>query len=119
MLLDKPYAGIPAGTELLISSPQAVDAWVRTIPKGTLSSVTEMRHALAAAAACRACCPTSSAIFLRIVAEAAWDEILEGASLSQVAPFWRLIDPDSAMARRLRTPPEWIRLQREAERGGA
>ena len=64
-----------------------------------------------------ATCPVSTAIFLRIVAEAAWDEIESGVPVSEVAPFWRVVDPKSPLAKKLRSGGAWIEQQRAAERG--
>jgi len=55
---------------------------------------------------------------LRISAEAALEELAEGKSLDEVAPFWRVIDPDSKLAIRLTVGPEWVAAQRAAEAGG-
>jgi hypothetical protein len=50
------------------------------------------------------------------VAEAAWDEIEAGAPISEVAPFWRVVDPKSPLAKKLRAGSTWIEQQRLAER---
>lgn len=62
-----------------------------------------------------AACPVSTAIFLRTVAEAAWDQIEAGVPVPQVAPFWRVVNPASALAKKLRAGPGWIAEQRAAE----
>jgi hypothetical protein len=54
--------------------------------------------------------------FLRTVAEAAWDQIEAGTPVTQVAPFWRVVDPASPLAKKLRAGSEWITQQRAAER---
>ena len=46
---------------------------------------------------------------------AAPEELAEGEALHSVAPFWRLIDPDSKVAARLTIDSEWIAAQRAAE----
>ncbi len=75
-----------------------------------------MRRELAAMHGADAACPVSTAIFLRTVAEAAWDEIEAGKPASEVAPFWRVVDPKSPLARKLRAGADWIEQQRAAER---
>jgi hypothetical protein len=49
------------------------------------------------------------------VAEAAWDEICGGKATTDVAPFWRVIDPKSPLAKKLRAGVQWIEQQRLAE----
>jgi len=49
------------------------------------------------------------------VAEAAWDEIEAGKATTDVAPFWRVIDPKSPLAKKLRAGGKWIEQQRLAE----
>lgn len=59
--------------------------------------------------------PLTTGIFLRIVAEAAWEQLQAGKSRSEVAPFWRVIDPDSKAARKLPCGAEFIVRQRRIE----
>lgn len=77
--------------------------------------VAELRRRLAEKHGADGCCPLTVGIFLRIVAEHAWDELSAGKSLEKVAPFWRVVDPKSPLAKKLRAGAEWIRLQRLAE----
>jgi hypothetical protein len=55
---------------------------------------------------------------VRISAEAALEELAEGKSLNEVAPFWRVIDPDSKLAARLTVGPDWVATQRAVEVDG-
>jgi predicted XRE-type DNA-binding protein len=38
-----------------------------------------------------------------------------GVTIDRVVPFWRAIDPDSPIAKRLRCGPAWIRAMRDTE----
>ena len=100
-VIDKAFAGIPAGSKLLISSPIEIEEFVRSIPKGKQVETPEMRQILAERHHADATCPVSTGIFLRIVAEAALEEYNSGKPLSKVAPFWRIISPNSALAKKL------------------
>lgn len=114
--LDKDFAGVPAGARLLISSPRELQQFLRERTRvGEFWPVQQLRRELAQAHGADATCPVSTSIFLRIVAEAAWDEIVAGASASDVAPFWRVVEPDSPLAKKLRCGPQWIAQQRAAE----
>ena len=116
--LDKDFAGVPAGARLLISCPAEVEHYLRKhVPPGETREVQQMRRELATLHGADAACPVSTAIFLRTVAEAAWDEIESGVPASEVAPFWRVVDPKSPLANKLRAGGAWIERQRAAERG--
>jgi hypothetical protein len=116
--LDKDFAGVPAGAKLLISCPVEVEQYLRShVPPGETQEVQQMRRELAKLYGADATCPVSTAIFLRTVAEAAWDEIESGVPTSEVAPFWRVVDPKSPLAKKLRAGGAWIEQQRAAERG--
>jgi hypothetical protein len=113
---DKDFAGIPAGSRLLISSPVELERYLKTqVPCGTTKEIQQVRRELAALHGADATCPVSTAIFLHIVAESAWDEIEGGTSTADVAPFWRVIDPKSPLAKKLRPGGHWIEQQRLAE----
>jgi hypothetical protein len=85
------------------------------VPPGETREIQQVRRELAAAHGADAACPVSTAIFLRTVAEAAWDEMEAGGPVSEVAPFWRVIDPKSPLAKKLRAGGTWIEQQRAAE----
>jgi hypothetical protein len=115
--LDKAFAGVPAGARLLISCPRDIEQYLRTqVPVGETREVQQMRRELAALHGADATCPVSTALFLRTVAEAAWDEIEAGTPPTAVAPFWRVVDPQSPLAKKLRAGGAWIAQQRAAER---
>lgn len=115
--LERDYAGARAGTRMLVATPRLVEQYIRAIPFRQTRSVAHMRQDLAQAHGCAVACPTSSAIFVRIAAEAAWDQLLAGAPDTTITPFWRLIDPGSPIAKRLRVDAEWLRVKRDAEAG--
>lgn len=115
-VLEKDFAGVPAGARLLISSPAEIEAYLRsnTAP-GIFVDVAQLRRALAEKHRAKATCPLTTGIFLRIVAENAWDQIEAGTPREKVTPFWRVIDPQSALAKKLRAGPAWIARQRDGE----
>jgi hypothetical protein len=117
--LDKDFAGVPAGSRLLISCPLEVEEYLNSrVPLGETREIQEMRRELAAMHGADAACPVSTAIFLRTVAEAAWDDIEAGKPVTAVAPFWRVVDPKSPLAKKLRAGSSWIEQQRAAEQSG-
>lgn len=113
--LTKAAMGMPIGTRLFIGTPSMVRDYVLAIPLGETRTLADMRAALARQNDADASCPLTSGIFARIVAEAALDEHRAGAPLSSVAPFWRLVDPNSPLARKLSCGPELVVQMRAAE----
>lgn len=54
-------------------------------------------------------------IFLRIVAEAALEELAAGTPEDRITPFWRVLDENSVTAGKIRGGAEFIRRMRERE----
>jgi len=115
VLLEKDFAGIKAGSRLFVATPQIIDDYIRRIPSGETRTIENLRKELAREHQCTATCPVSTAIFIRISAESALEELAEGRALDTVAPFWRLIEPNSKVAARLTVDSGWIAAQRAAE----
>lgn len=114
-LVEKPMMGLVPGQKLLVSTPLDVQHAIDKLEKGHLASVPELRQALAREAGADTSCPMTTGIFVRIVAECAWDEVLEGKPAEKVTPFWRVVEPSSPLAKKLRCGPEFIRKMRELE----
>jgi hypothetical protein len=118
VMLDKDFAGIKAGSMLYVGTPQIVDDYVRKIPHGQTRAIERMRRELARKNECDAMCPVSTAIFLRISAQASIEKINAGEALKDVSPFWRIVEPGSTLAKKLPVESEWIAAQRAAESAG-
>jgi hypothetical protein len=114
-VLTTAFAGIRPGSVLYVSTPQRLDDELRAVPPGSTVSVVELRNRLAAVNDADATCPTTTSVFLRIVAEAALEQHAAGAPLDEVTPFWRVVDPDSALARKLGCGPGFIERRRARE----
>ena len=91
VVLDKDFAGVKAGKMLYVANPNIVDQYVRAIPAGQSRTIVQMREDLAKHRDADATCPVSTAIFLRISAQAAIDEMEGGRSKEDIAPFWRVL----------------------------
>jgi hypothetical protein len=114
-VLDIDFAGIKRGQTMLISSPAEIAAYIDKIPEGATRSIIDMRDALAKRHHADATCPVSSAIFLRVAAEAAFEAHQEGAPLDTITPFWRVIEPGSILARKLSCGDAFVTAQRVRE----
>ena len=116
VVLEKDFVGIPKGAKLHISSPVEIAAELKTIPPGSFMSIQAVRRRLAEKNKCDATCPVSTSIFLRIVAEHTWEEFNSSSSTQDLAPFWRVVESSSPMAKKLNFDSAWIDLQRELEK---
>lgn len=64
---------------------------------------------------CDVMCPVSTAIFIRIAAQAAVEEIDAGKPVDSITPFWQIFRPEDKITKRLDIDLEWIAVQREKE----
>jgi hypothetical protein len=99
--LHSDFAGVKAGQTMLISSPGEIAAYVSQIPQGKTATIARLRTDLARRAKADAMCPVTTSIFLKVVAEVGLADIAGGKSMSDVAPFWRVIEPSSKLAAKL------------------
>ena len=80
---------------MLIPKPIDVDALIRKTKKGKLVTVSEIRSKLARDNGVDTTCPLTTGIFVRIVAEAAEEEMRDGKK--KVTPYWRVIKDDGSL----------------------
>lgn len=112
---DKQFADIPAGATMLIATPTIVEHYIRNIPEGHAGSLAQMRKDLAADYNAQYMCPITAGIFLRIVSEAAWEQLQQGKAIDDVVPFWRMIDRKTPTAKKLSFGTDFVQQQRLAE----
>jgi hypothetical protein len=74
-----------------------------------------MRNELARKNKCDATCPVSTAIFLRISAQASIEKMKSGVAVENVSPFWRIIESGSTIAKKIEIDGHWIDHQRALE----
>lgn len=108
VVLEKRFAGIPAGATLFIATPSIVADYITAIPPGEVRTVERMRRDLATRNRADASCPVSTAIFVRSVAEVALKRLADGEAAAAVVPFWRLVEPGTPIAQRLGLEADWI-----------
>ena len=116
VILAKPYCGVQAGSKLFVATPLLVKEFIEAIPGGESTTVSRMRDDLAAQWDADVTCPTSTGIFVRIVAEAALEDLANGAPENRITPFWRVVDETSPVVAKLSCGREFIRRKRESER---
>lgn len=115
VVMDKAWGGIQPGQTMLVATPLMVDAYIRGIPHGETKSIPEIRDDLAAKEGCAGTCPMSTSIFIRMVAEAALEDLSDGKPVAEVSPFWRVITSKDKMTKKLNVDPAWIDEQRHLE----
>jgi hypothetical protein len=114
--IEADFADIPAGSNMFIATPQLIDAYVKEIGFGKRIDTKALRKDLAIAHNADYTCPVTTGIFLRIVAEASYEKLQQGERLEEITPFWRVIDPNSALAKKLTFGQEFLVQQIDNER---
>lgn len=110
------FSDIPAGSKILIASPQLVDDYIRGLERGSIVDIKTIRHDLALREGADFACPLSTGYFLRIAAEAAFEEHLNGMPLSLITPFWRAIPPNTLLMRKLTCGAQFVLTQQRFEK---
>ncbi len=73
----------------VIPAPREVDALMRRVPKGKLTTIDELRKTLARRHGATIACPITTGIFAWIAAHAAAEAAAEGAK--DTTPYWRTL----------------------------
>ena len=73
----------------VIPAPREVDAFMRRVPKGKLTTIDELRKALARKHGASIACPITTGIFAWIAAHASSEAESEGRK--RITPFWRTL----------------------------
>ena len=114
--IDIDFADISAGSNMFIATPQLIDAYIQEIGIGKHIDLKTLRKDLAIEHNADATCPVTTGIFLRIVAEANYEKLQQGKSIEEITPFWRVIEPNSSLAKKLTFGQNFLLQQIEKER---
>jgi alkylated DNA nucleotide flippase Atl1 len=99
---------------MLIPTALELDAMIRKIPRGEVTTLAEVRARLARWHRVEITCPLVSGIFLRIVSEAAEED--RRAGRADVTPYWRVVGPGGRLNKKFPGGME-AQAQRLAEEG--
>ncbi|MBL9186885.1 MAG: MGMT family protein [Opitutaceae bacterium] len=77
------------GATLAIPAPRDVDALMRTVPRGRVTTINELRAAIAKKHRAAAGCPITTGIFSWIAANAAEEALAAGETAP--TPYWRTL----------------------------
>jgi hypothetical protein len=81
--------------KMLIPVPLDVDALIRRVERGKLVTDKQIRGKLARNFHADLTCPMTTGIFIRIVAEAAEEDLRNG--MEEITPYWRVIKADGSL----------------------
>jgi 6-O-methylguanine DNA methyltransferase, DNA binding domain len=81
--------------KMLVPSPNEVEAFIRTVRKGSVTTVSQIREFLAGQHSANVTCPLTTGIFVRIAAEAAEEEASAGKA--KITPYWRVLKDDGSL----------------------
>ena len=111
--LDNNFSDMKVGENMLIATPKIVDEYIKQIPKGINVNIKTLRKDLALTYNADTTCPVTTGIFLRIVSEAAYEDLLNGEK--NITPFWRVVDHESKTASKLACGINFIKKRRREE----
>ena len=77
---------------VVIPAPREVDAMMRAVPEGKLTTINRLRESLAARHGTTTACPITTGMFARIAAEAAAEDEKDGCV--NITPYWRTLKMD-------------------------
>ena len=104
-VVDKSFSDMIAGQKMLISSPENIAKYINQIPLGSSKTIKEMRIELARNEGADNTCPLTTGIFLRRAIEDQEDDL----------PFWRVIDENHPLIKKLDINPKKISKLRLTE----
>jgi hypothetical protein len=81
--------GLKPGDTLVIPAPKEVDEIMKTVEKGKLTTINEIRKTLAQKHKTTSACPITTGIFGWIAANAAEEE--RGQGIKNTTPYWRTL----------------------------
>ena len=121
-LLDpKPHEVKPAPVSIAgmkkgeIMTPRMIEAFIRSIPRGTSVDLAALRQSLPTRHGAAVTCPITTGFHLRTVAEAAFEAHQRGVSLDEITPFWRVLDARAATTKKLSFGADLIATRRRLE----
>lgn len=81
--------GTKVGDTVVIPAPIEVDEIMRKVPEGKVTTINEIRSALAKKHSATIGCPITTGIFARIAAEVAAEALAQGKK--DITPYWRTL----------------------------
>ena len=98
---------------LVIPAPSEVDELMKRVPAGSVTTINEIRAALARKHGTDICCPMTAGIFATIAARAANEAEAEGET--DMTPYWRTLKTGGELNPNYPGGVESLKLRLEAE----
>jgi hypothetical protein len=108
-ILDKAKCGLVVGQKMLIPTLTDIEAALRKLTPGSVTSGPAFRALVAKPLNADGCCTFATNKALRAITERACAALANGISQSNVLPFWRVISPGSTIAKGLNLDAETLR----------
>lgn len=89
VVLGKDQAARLGGKTCALPAPREIDALMRRVPRGKLTTIHELRQAVARDQGAEIGCPITTGIFSWIAAQAAAEA--EAAGATDATPYWRTL----------------------------
>lgn len=106
--LENPPEGLPkvvdgsqkwekrfGGRRVLVPTPLLIDGVIRKVPERRIITVNQIRERLAEDFKADSTCPLTTGILMRIVAETAEEDLINGRE--EITPYWRVIKADGRL----------------------
>ena len=113
--VNKDMMGMKAGQLMLIATPKMVADLIATIPEGEIKDTGFLRTELAKQSETDVTCPVTTGIFVRINCEASNEDYQNGANLSELVPFWRVLGEKAPIRKKLSFDLEPFLMQQSLE----
>ncbi len=115
-VLDHQGKGLKkTGRQVVSVNPRVIWVQMTSLGWAEFCSVEELKTRLAARLGGDEICLEIFETSMKIACEASYEDICRGAPIDYVAPFWRVIDPESDFAQGLLCGSEWIYEMRRKE----
>lgn len=101
---------------MYIGTPKIVYDYINAIPHGETRTIIRLKSDLGCKNECDAMGSVSTAIFIRIAAQATLDQLSQGKTPAQVSPFWRFLTSQDKIAKKLCIDLVWLDQQRAQEK---
>ncbi|MBL4616973.1 MAG: hypothetical protein JKY46_04715 [Robiginitomaculum sp.] len=108
-------AGMKAGQIMLIPDGNLLTTAICNLPKENRLSLKQFRFELAKSQNAEVCCPITTGILLRTIAEAAFESYQAGTEIPDLTPIWRLIDETSPTWKKLSFDTDFLINMRQQE----
>src|SRR4051794_12414695 len=79
------------GRTIAIAAPREIDALMRRVPRGRVTTMSELRAGVAKGHSAESACPITTGIFAWIAAHAAEEARAEGEAEKRLTPYWRTL----------------------------